>query len=447
MEKALSIWREYKREYMELMKLGFPVLLTQLGVIVMSFADTMMVGAYGVDELASSAFVNNIFLIPLVMLSGLANGITPLVGALYSKGNKKEAGRILRAGLQINAIVSLCFMAIMTALYFNLDFFGQPEELLPVIRPYYVTMLFTLLPMALFNAAGQTCNGITDTRTPMWCILGAIAVNILFNWILIFGKFGFPELGLLGAGIATVMARVSGLVAILIIISRAKRYAPYREGLFDSGRLGYLRRKVWFTSYPVMIQSGVECGLWTIGAVVCGWFGKIQLAAYQVVNTIGQLGFMTFMSFGVAVSIRVANCCGVHNERGAGKATRAGVHINMVLATIASLAIFIFARPLMHAFTPDEQVIAAAIHLVIPLVLYQYLDALQITFINAIRGTSQVKWLLWISLISYMVVGIPMLLIFARGFGWESVGVYYSFNVALLAAAILSGIIFKKIKI
>lgn len=434
-------------EIKELCRLGFPVLLTQLGVITMSFTDTMMVGAYGVNELASAAFVNSMFLIPLVMLSGLAAGVTPLVGALFSRKEYHEAGRIARAGLQINAIVSAILVAIMVILYFFLDKFGQSDELLPVIRPYYITMLFTIVPMALFNVFTQVSNGITDTRSPMWFVLGSIALNILGNWLLIFGKCGFPELGLTGAGIATVTARIAGLVGIWIMYIRSKSYAPYRTGIIKPGRLAKERYRVWVTSYPVMIQTGVEMSLWSFGAVVCGWFGKIQLAAYQVVNTIGQLGFMTYMSFGVAVSVRVANYTGLNDNVGSLRATRAGLYLNLLLATIASLVMIFRAHHLIGFFTPDEQVIAAGELFVIPLVLYQYFDATQLTYINAIRGTSKVKPLLWIAIVSYIVVGIPSLLLFAVSFDWESVGAYYSFSVALATAALLAGITFHRNRI
>lgn len=442
-----TLWEHYKIEYRELIRLGFPVLLTQLGVILMSFADTMMVGAYGVNELAASAFVNNVYLIPMVMLSGLAAGITPLVGALYTRGENREAGRVARAGLQINGIVSVAFTCIMGVLYFFLDDFGQPEELLPAIRPYYLTLLFTMLPMGLFNALTQTSNGITDTRGPMWCVLGSIAVNIFGNWLLIFGHLGMPELGLTGAGVATVVARLSGLAAIVTMYGRRRMYSPYRAGIRDGSGLGELRRRVWVTSYPVMIQTGVECSLWSVGAVVCGWFGKVQLAAYQIVNIIGQLGFMTYMSFGVAVSIRVANYCGLGDSLGAGRAARGGYHINILLATLASVVMFIWAHPLIGAFTPDAEVVAAGERFIIPLVLYQYLDATQLTFINAIRGTSQVKPLLWIAIVSYLAVGVPTLMLFAVMLDWESIGAYYSFNVALLTASVLAWLTFKRIRI
>lgn len=440
---GITFWQRYRPEYRSLFSLGLPVLMTQLGVITISFADTLMVGAYSVEALASSAFVNSLFLIPLVMLTGHANGITPLVGALFSRRNLTEAGRISRAALQLNALIGVLFTVLMGSLWFLLDRFGQPEELLPLIRPYFLTMLGTLIPMAVFNAFTQICTGMTDTRTPMWCVLFAIAVNILGNWLLIFGKLGCPELGLTGAGIATVIARISGLVAIVIVFMTSPRYAEVRAG-YRTGTDAARRLKLWHTSYPVMIQAGIECSLWSFGAVVCGWFGKIQLAAYQIVNTIGQLGFMTFTSFGVAVSVRVANYTGLHDEEGIGRASRAGLHINLLLATIASAAIWIFGPQLIELFTDDANVVQAGLLFILPLVLYQYLDATQLTLINAIRGTSQVKPLLWISLTSYILVGIPCSLLFSKVFGWEGIGVYYSFDLALLVAAVYAGIIFKR---
>lgn len=436
----------YRREYVELLKLGFPVLLTQIGVIIMGFADTMMVGAYGVNELAASAFINSIYLIPMVMLSGLAAGITPLVGALFSKGKPKETGCIVRAGLQINAIVACLFTLVMGVLYFFLDKFGQPAEILPIARPYYLTLLTTLLPMSLFNAFTQASNGLTDTRSPMWFVLGAIALNILGNWLLIFGKCGFPQLGLTGAGIATSIARFTGLAGIFLMYLKSDRYKQYHNTLFGRVRLSSERHEVWITSYPVMLQTGIECCLWSFGAVVCGWFGKLQLAAYQVINTIGQLGFMTYMSFGAAVSIRVANYYGADDKKGAGRTAFAGLHLNLVLATFASVSLWFFSKGLIGLFTSDSGVAEAAAAFIIPLVLYQYLDATQLTFMNAIRGTSEVKPMLWIALVSYAIVGIPVSLFFAVTLGGESVGVFYSFNIALLSAAVLAAFFFKKIQ-
>lgn len=449
-----KFWSKYKGEYRKLLELGSPILVTQLSVIVLAFSDTIMVGHYNVDSLAASAFVNSLYLIPNVMLMGLAGGVTPLVGSLYSQQKEEAAGGLTRLAMRVNLRMSLLFTAIMGGIYFFLEGFGQAPELIPLIKEYFLVLLLVPVPMALYNVLMQMSNGIECTSIPMWITVGCIGVNVLGNWLLIYGIWIFPELGLLGAGIATVAARLLALLAMWICFRYLRRYRKYN--------IGYRRQRwskegigqVWRTSWPLMIQSGCECGLWTAGAVVVGWFGAIQLAAYQVVNTIGQLGFMIYISFAAAVTIRVAYYAGRNDEKGAGTVARAGAHINMVLATLASLIFIMAARQLITLFVDTGAeavkggaVIASALTLVIPLVFYQYFDALQLTFCNAIRGTGQSKPLFWISLVSYIIVGIPFLLLFAKWMEGGNLGAYWSFNVALLCACIMSIIIFKRIRL
>ena len=207
----------YFQTVRSLLKLGLPVLVTQVGIIVVSFADTMMVGVYGINELAASAFVNSLFLIAIVMLLGFAGGVTPIIGALYGKGDHKEGGLMLRAALLVNLAMAGIFIAVMGVIFFFLPYFGQDPELLPIAKEYYLIILPTLLPMAIFNCMQQACNGVTDTATPMWIILGSDILNIFGNYMLIFGKCGFPELGLAGAGWSTLAARTAGAIAILAV--------------------------------------------------------------------------------------------------------------------------------------------------------------------------------------------------------------------------------------
>lgn len=425
----------YRKEYAALFRLGLPVLITQVGVIVVSFADTMMVGRYGTAELAAAAFVNNFFMVATVMQIGFASGLTPLIGEIFAQGRLRHAGTMLKAGIFCNAVTSLTFMAIMGALYFFLPYFGQPPELMPLIRPYYLIVLAGLLPMAIFNTFQQTANGSTDTATPMWIMLSGNALNICGNWILIYGRCGMPELGLTGAGISTLTARWLMAAAIVAVFMLRKRYRSYIEGLKLSWREGRLRSKVFVTSYPVMIQSGFECLLWTVAAVVCGSFGTVQLASYQVVNTISQLGFMIYISFSTATSIRVANYYGLNDERGILRASRAGLSINLALATFSSILFIMMGRVLIGFFTQDPAVIATGMTLIVPLVIYQYGDAVQLNYANVLRGIQVVKPLFVISMVSYFLIGIPIQLLFAYTLGGGSLGVYYSFAVPLLLAA------------
>lgn len=441
---AANLRRAYGTEYKELAKLGAPVLITQAGVIVVNFADTMMVGSHSTEELAAAAFVNSLFVVATVMMIGFAAGMIPLVGALFSRDETLKAGHTLKAGLQVNILVGIIFTLIMGALYFFLDVFGQPEEIMPFVRPYYLTILGSLLLMSVFNTFQQTSNSLNATKMPMWIILGANLLNIFGNWVLIFGKLGFPEMGLTGAGISTLVSRIAGAATIVIVFRRGRRFRPYVEAFAGSGALGKLRVKVFLTSYPIMIQHGIECAFWAFGAIVCGWFGKLQLAAYQVVNTIAQLGFMIYMSVGIATSIRVANANGIDDIGGIRRSASAGLHMTLLLATGASLLFLLCGERLIGFFTPDEGVIAVATTLLFPLVLYQYGDAVQLTYANALRGAGDVTPLLWVSAVAYIAIGVPALLLFACIFDWQTVGVYYSFSVALFSASLLLWLSFRR---
>ena len=437
----------YGAEYKNLLRLGLPVMITQLGIIVVSFADTIMVAHCGTRELGAAAFVNSIFMVAIVMLFGFAAGLTPLIGALFSRGDSRSLGAMMKAGVIANLAMAIIFTAILGCLYFFVGHMGQSEELLPLVRPYFLIVLATLLPLALFNALQQTSNGCTDTATPMWLILGSNALNIFGNWLLIGGNWGFPALGLSGAGLSTLISRIVAAIGIVIVFLVDKKRRAYLEGWKSADRQLTKAncRQVWKTSSPVMVQSGIECFMWSFGGVVSGWFGTIQLASYQVVNTIAQLGFMVYMGFGVATSIRVANFWGVKEYQSARRITMAGLHLILLLAVIACLGFGFFFRPLLEIFTPDPIVEAAAFPLLLPLILYQLGDAVQLTYANALRGTSHVKPLLKAAVISYIIIGIPLMLLLAVGFNMGNVGVYYSFIVALMAAALIMYVSFRKV--
>lgn len=435
---------DYRQAVYTLVRLGLPVLVTQLGSIVVSMADTMMVGDYGTPELASAAFVNNLFMVPIVMQMGFAGGLTPLVGALYGRGKFVEAGQLLRTGIRLNMILALLILLVMGSVYFFLDKMGQPSELLPLIRPYYLIVLGSVVIGGLFFPCMQMAMGVTDTTTPMIIIVVCNVQNVIGNYLLIFGHAGCPELGLAGAGLSTLLARITCAAAMFGVILVHKRYRPYRPGLRQGAAPGQWRQLTG-TSVPVMIQAGIEASLWSMGAIVCGWYGKEQLAAYQVVLVIGQLGFMTYMSFATATSIRVANLTGVDDRAGIRITALAGLHLNLALATAASLTFLLTGRTLLGFFSEDSSVVSVALGLIIPLVLYQFADAVQMTYVNALRGTSRVKPLIAISVVSYIVIGIPVMLLLASVLQMYSVGVYYSFSAALLVAAWLYRRSFRKV--
>ena len=423
--------------YRDIIRLGLPILVGQLGMIVTGFADNIMVGRYSTEALASASFVNGVFNVVIFCCLGFTYGLTPLVGALYGRGEHRRIGALLRNGLFLNVLYSVAITIALAGMYFGLHLMGQPEELLPLIRPYYLTALAGVLPVCVFNVFAQWLYGTNDTRTPMWIILGGNVLNIIGNYLLIFGHCGVPEMGLLGAGISTLAARTLTAVAIACVFAFGRKAAQVRAGFMESRLDRRSISRIWHTSLPVSMQMTFESGSFSVAAIMSGWLGAIPLAAYQIVVITGTLGFCVYYSVGAAISVVVSNVSGSGDTVQMRRAAWHGYHIMLVLMTASSL-IFAFAgRDILGVFTNDTAVLAAASALIFPLVLYQLGDATQITFANALRGTSHVMPMLWIAFVSYIVVGIPATWLLAFPVGLGLYGIILSFSASLFLAGAL----------
>lgn len=427
--------KRYGEIYKEIFKLGLPLVVGQLGIILTAFADTMMVGHYSTRALASASFVNNLFNTPMFTVMGFTYGLTPLVGALFARGDEARIGRMLKSALSVNIIVSLAVIAVMTAVYFNLDKLGQPEELLPVIRPYYRLYLMGLVPVALFGVFSQWSYAIRRTVMPTVILVSCNLLNVIGNYALIYGHWGMPEMGLTGAGVSTLVARWLASAAIMCVFFFERCNVGYRRGFAVGSWWGRsMVRRVSATSWPVCMQMTFESGSFTVAAVMAGWVGAIGLASFQVIIITGMLGFMVYYSFGTAVSILVSNSAGVGDVAGMRRYAWGGYHILLAITTVVCLVFVFGARYILTLFTDDPQVYAAALALVMPLVLYQYGDATQINFANALRGTSKVMPMLWIAFVSYVAVGIPATYFMGFVLGMGVSGIVYSFSVSLFMA-------------
>ena len=430
-----------KNIYKELLQLGGPILVGQLGMIAVGFADNIMVGHYSTAALASASFVNNVFNVAILACVGFTYGITPLVGRLFGAGRIGDIGASVRVGLRINIIYCLIIMAVMTALYFNLGLLGQPEELLPLIRPYYLISLAGLLPITIFNVFAQWSYAVGNSKMPMWIILATNGMNVLGNYALIYGHWGMPELGLTGAGLSTLAARVMAPVVIMAIFFMRRHNEAYARGFRRIGGPYEEPRPsmVWRTSFPVSIQMSLETSAFSGAAVMAGWLGAIDLAAFQIVVIVGTLGFCIYYSLGAAIAAKVAVASGIGADANAHMRhiASAGYRIMLSLMTLSSIVFALWGRDIMSIFSNDPAVVAAAGMLIVPLLLYQLGDATQITFANALRGTGHVLPMLWIAFFCYLVLGLPstFLLAFTAGLGlW---GIVLSFSVSLFSAGVL----------
>ena len=335
------IYSTYKEHYKALIFLGLPIVIGQIGVIVLGFADTLMIGHHSTIELGAASFVNNVFNLAIIFSTGFSYGLTPIVGGLYGTRQYAPAGQALRNSLLANLMVALLLTVCMTVLYLNIERLGQPEELIPLIKPYYLVLLASLVFVMLFNGFKQFTDGITDTKTAMWILLGGNVLNIIGNYILIYGKLGLPELGLLGAGVSTLFSRIVMVIIFIIIFMRSPRFVRYKIGFF---RLGWSRAVFGHLNglgWPVAFQMGMETASFSLSAIMIGWLGTIALASHQVMLAISQFTFMMYYGMGAAVAVRVSNFKGQNDIINVRRSAYAGFHLMMTLGVVLSLIVFL----------------------------------------------------------------------------------------------------------
>lgn len=426
--------RKVIQNYKALITLGLPIVVGQLGVIVLSIADTMMVGRYGTDELAAASFVNNMFNLIIVTATGFSYGITPVVGRLFGRGEKAEAGGVLKNAVVANGLLAMVFIALMSVLYLCLGRLGQPDNLLPLMRPYFLVLLASLLFVMVFNAFKQFSDGITDTVTPMCILLGGNLLNIFGNWMLIYGRCGCPEMGLLGAGVATLLSRIVMVAVFAFIFLFSRRFSKYREGWrerrVNREDLGELSR----LGAPVALQMGMETASFSLSTIMVGWLGTTALAAHQVMLTIGQLGFMVYYGMAAAVAVRASTFCGQGDKEAVKMTVSGGFHIILVLAAAVSVLMLVVRGSVGYLFTDNADVAGAVAMLVIPFVLYQFGDGMQSNYANALRGISDVKMLSVYAFVAYFLISLPAGWLFGFVCGWGLTGIWMAFPVGLTAA-------------
>lgn len=423
--------------YRALLALGIPIVIGQIGVIVLGFADTLMIGHHSTTELAAASFVNNMFNLAIIFSTGFSYGLTPVVGSLFGQGRQHEAGKALKNSLAANTLLAVIVCSIMATLYLNVGRLGQPEELLPYIRPYFLVLLASLPFVLWFNGFKQFTDGITDTKVSMWILLSGNILNIIGNYILIYGKLGMPEMGLTGAGISTLTSRILMVIAYLVLFFGTSRYRVFREGFCRSSLSKVEFKLLNKLGWPIAGQMGMETASFSLSAIMVGWLGSTELATYQVMIAVSQICFMMYYGMGAAVSVRISNFYGQRQIDNVRKTANIGFHIILVMIVCTSIPIFLLRHQIGGWFTDDEAVSLMVAQVIIPFLLYQFGDGLQINFANALRGIADVRPMLLFSFIAYFVISLPASYLFGFVCQWGITGIWMAFPFGLTSAGVM----------
>lgn len=437
--------RFYPYHYRSLLSLGIPIMIGQLGMIVLGFADTMMVGHHSTTELGAASFVNNIMNLVIITATGFSYGLTPIVGGLFGREELPQAGKALRSALLANLMAGAIMMAALAILYFNVGNIGQPKELLPYIRPYYLVLLASMPFVMLFNAFKQFTDSITETRTSMWILLSGNLLNIVGNYVLIYGKLGLPEMGVVGAGVSTLISRIVMVALFCLVFLARKKMRPYREGFFKLGWSRQLVSRLVSLGTPIALEMGMETASFSLSIIMVGWLGTIALASHQVMITISQFTFMVYYGLGAAVAVRTSYFNGQDDRDNVRHTVVAGLQVMVALELLLSGIIFLLRNHIGGWFTDSAEVSSTVISLMVPFFIYQFGDGLQITYANALRGIADVKPLMVIAFIAFFVISLPVGYFCGFVLNFGLVGVWMAFPFGLTSAGVMMWYRFKKV--
>lgn len=435
----MTKFRHYKEYYKENLRLAGPIVLSQVGNVLVQFADNAMVGRLGALPLAAVSFGSTVFMFLFIIAVGFTAGLTPLVGEKHVQGGHRENAGYLQNAFWLYMLMGIVLWAVMLAivpLMYRLD---QPAEVVEMAVPYYKYMAWSVLPFMLFAALKQFLEGLGNTKVAMAVIITANLVNILLNWIFIYGNLGAPALGAEGAGLASLISRMLMPLLLVFYFSRQERFRRYfaffRKTAFSMRQAYDLMRM----GTPIALQMFMECGAFCISAVMAGWIGTVEIASNQVAVQIANITFMMVLGVSAATTIRISHEFGSGNLRRLNRAANASYHIVLLYNAITALLIITMRRWLVAAITPDPQVIEVASGLLVMVAIFQLSDGLQAISVGILRGMQDVKSIMLIAFISYIAINIPVGYLCAFVLGWGATGLWVGFIVGLTVAAILLG--------
>lgn len=424
--------------------LAYPIIIGQIGNIMQGWADTIMVGQYGTPELSAAGFVNNVFNLVVYFLMGISYATSPIVARYYGQKKNMEVLRTFYNSNALNLIASLFIVAVMSFVYINIEHLGQPADLLPLIRPYFLIVLASMPFMAMFNSMKQFSDAMGDTKTPMWIMLGANIINFILNYLFIF----LLDLGLAGAGLSTLISRILMPIAMYMAIRRfvyrhrlSDVTAPgletpscTKKGMLLLARLGL----------PISAQLCLEAGSFNICAIFMGWISADALAMHQIACTVGTVCFMTYYGVGSAAAIRMAHYRGLGDWTEVRKTANVSFALAMTIGIIATASVLSLSPYIASAFTTSESV-KSLFYTILPcFACYQFGDCLQTIYANALRAIESVKAMMAYAFIAYCVISVPLAYFFAFPCGMGAAGIWWSFPFGLTIAGICYFLQFRK---
>ena len=417
--------------------LAYPVMISQLGHMMVNVADSVMVGQLGALPLAGASLANVIFHLLLTFGIGISYGMTPLVATADGEGNTEKSSEVLKHGLLINTVTGVLLFIIVFLGGNILFYLNQPKDVVQMAIPYLNIVTLSLIPLMVFQTFRQFAEGLSYTKQAMIIVIGSNLINVGLNYILIYGKLGFEPMGLNGAGWASFIARIILAIWIFVYIYYNKRFREYRAGFSLSGFKKKLTKKILSIGVPAGMQYIFEVGAFGFAVIMIGWIGTKALAAHQIAINLAAISYMAASGLSAAATIRVGNQLGKKDFPTLRAAAFTIYGMVITFMTFCAILFIVGRYFLPSLYINDPEVIGIAASLIIIAGFFQLSDGVQVVSLGALRGMEDVKVPTLMTFIAYWALALPLGYFFGFPLGFGAQGVWYGLLIGLTIVAIV----------
>lgn len=446
--------QQYTKEFRYNIKLAAPVMMGMIGHTLVALVDNIMVGQLGTAELAAVSLGNSFMFIAMSLGIGFSTAITPLVAEADAENNFKNGKSAFKHGLFLCTTLGVVLFFLILLAKPVMYLMKQPEEVVTLALPYLDLVAFSLIPLISFQALKQFSDGLSMTRYPMYATLLANVVNVILNYVLIFGKFGFPQMGIVGAAIGTLVSRIVMTIFLWVFLQKNEKSTNYVKKIKFFILESRMIQKILALGFPSALQMFFEVAIFTAAIWLSGILGKNPQAANQIALNLSSMTFMVAMGLSVAAMVRVGNQKGLARFEDLRRIAFSIFLLSFLIATLFAL-IFILCNtilPLIYLDVNDienladnTEVIGIAAKLLVIAALFQISDAIQVTVLGALRGLQDVKIPTVITFIAYWIVGFPVSYYLGLHTEYQSSGIWIGLLAGLTTSALLLYFRFNKL--
>ncbi|KAF2328955.1 MATE family efflux transporter [Flavobacterium ginsenosidimutans] len=437
--------KQYTKEFSYNLRLAYPVILGMVGHTLIGIVDNIMVGKIGSTELAAVSLGNSMIFIAMSLGIGFSTAITPIVAEGDAEKNDTKIRSAFHHGLFLCTILGLMLFTVIMFAKPIMELLKQPEDVIVLAKPYLGWVAFSLIPLVMYQGYKQFADGMSLTKYSMYAMVMANVLHVGINYVLIYGIWFFPKMGIIGAALGTVISRIFLVMFMHIMLSRRDDLKRFFKGFSFNEIKKATIKKIISIGFPSAMQMLFEVVLFTASIWLCGNIGKTSQAANQIALSLASMTFMFAMGLSVTSMVRVSNQRGLMDYKKLIVVARSIFLLAIILETIFAIFFIIFHNYLPHIFLnmentgqilDNEEVIGIASKLLLIAAVFQISDGIQVVVLGALRGLQDVKVPMYITFVAYWVIGFPISYYLGEHTELKAQGVWIGLLAGLTAAAI-----------